>query len=199
MTTINANTGNPIDTAHHYAEYLASYISDPSTIRSHTLDQFGMAPNMEAIQEMRAKVIASRAQPWNGLMGDKYIGSKYDIVEPVQPVAKVIPFVPRNRPPPLDPDEIIKQIANELGSSYSEIIGKSKPRRVTRVRFLIAGLFVERGNSYSQTGMFLGGRDHKTAHHACNVLRDMLKRDPALTAIYKKYCALWGLSGRYIR
>ena len=200
MTTINANTGNPIDTAHHYAEYLASYISDPSTIRSHTLDQFGMAPNMETIQEMRAKVIASRAQPWNAYQLPKYDGSRMDRwVEPSAPKAETpTPFIPRNRPPPITPDEIIADIANECGLSYREVVGRDRARRVTGARFLVAGLMVERGNTAGHVGLMLGGRDRSTIESACEALPARLSRDPALTAIYKKYCALWGLAGKYI-
>ena len=39
-----------------YASHLAKYISDPSTIRARTLDQFGSAPPVSAIREMRAKL-----------------------------------------------------------------------------------------------------------------------------------------------
>jgi hypothetical protein len=39
-----------------YAKYLASYISDPSTIRARTLGYFGKAPTLEQCRELREKI-----------------------------------------------------------------------------------------------------------------------------------------------
>lgn len=200
MTYVNASTGETIETARTYAQYLAGYIRDPSTIRARTIDSFGHAPSREEIEAMRAKIEDLRAIPHNSYQLSKYDGTRHDFVEPAPaPPPAPIPFVPRNRPAPITPDEIIRQIAEELGLSYREIISTGRARRITRVRFLIAGLMVERGNTAGHVGMMLGGRDRSTIESACNTLRGLLERDAELMSTYTKYCALWGLSGRFAR
>lgn len=42
------------DTPQSYARQLATYISDPSTIRARTLAEFGKSPSLEACQKFRA-------------------------------------------------------------------------------------------------------------------------------------------------
>lgn len=100
---------------------------------------------------------------------------------------------------PIGPKGIICRIAEEMGSSYHDIVGPVRKASLTRIRFLIAGLLVERGISSRAVGELIGGRDHKTIAHGCEKLRDLLKRDVEVREVYDKYCALWGLSGRFHR
>lgn len=46
----------------YYAAHLAKYISDPSTIRARTLEQFGRAPSLDRIGHLRAAALAARVR-----------------------------------------------------------------------------------------------------------------------------------------
>lgn len=190
--TINATTGKVINNHVDYAEYLSSYISDISTIRARTLDAFGLAPERHEIEGMRAKVSDARSTPV----------AQWDcIIDPPKP--KSLPFQPPmvilRTQYPIGPKGIICRIADEMGSSYRDIVGPGRKASVTRVRFLIAALLVERGISYRGVGELIGKRDHKTIMSGCEQFRNMLKRDNQVREVYDKYCALWGLSGRFHR
>ena len=45
-----------------FARYLASYVSDPSTIRARTIDQFGRAPSVDECRAMREAHLSIRKQ-----------------------------------------------------------------------------------------------------------------------------------------
>jgi len=193
--TINATTGRVIDNHVVYARYLASYISDVSTIRARTIDAFGMAPERHEIEGMRANVAAPRPHDQ---------GQWDCIIDPPEPPPEPPLFIPPapvkvRTEYPIGPKGIICRIAEEMGSSYHDIVGPVRKASLTRIRFLIAGLLVERGISSRATGELIGGRDHKTITNGCEKLRDLLKRDVEVREVYDKYCALWGLSGRFHR
>jgi len=192
---VNATTGRVIDNHVVYARYLASYISDVSTIRARTIDAFGMAPERHEIEGMRANVAAPRPHDQ---------GQWDCIIDPPEPPPEPPLFIPPapvkvRTEYPIGPKGIICRIAEEMGSSYRDIVGPGRKASVTRIRFLIAALLVERGISYRGVGELIGKRDHKTIMSGCEQFRNMLKRDNQVREVYDKYCALWGLSGRFHR
>lgn len=184
-----------------YAKRLAGYISDPSTIRVRTLEQFGRAPTIERIKSYQQEIKRLRSIPHNSLQAPKYDGTKIDWKPKDEPVQKEIeaeaPLIFSLPPWKLaghDAVAVITMVAGSFGLSYGEIVGHSRAQYIVRVRALIATLLVERGNSLPQVGRWMR-RDHSTVSHARDMLPTYAQRAPAIGQAYDHYRKEWGIGG----
>lgn len=173
-----------------YAKKVSAYISDPSTVRIRTLEQYGRAPSVSLIKGWQDKVKADKQKE---IEKRKKADSQYVNVEFYNPqpipelrVRKVSKWV--------DPKDIIKAIAEYHGTTYHNIIGLCRLRKTAHVRFLIARILKERGNSYHHIGHLLGGRDHSTISHGIWRFPDVAKRHPEILKSYEHFRKIYVLS-----
>lgn len=95
-------------------------------------------------------------------------------------------------PPPANPGlrvgvkDLIAEIADRFGLSYSQIVGKSRIRDISRARQTIYAILVRRGSSYAQVGRWLN-RDHSSVLHGCSQFEIHSERQPVLRLIYDHY------------
>ena len=81
----------------------------------------------------------------------------------------------------VDPDEVIRIVAQTFGVTMDSLLGRERSRQVALPRQVAMYLLREEGNiSLPQIGAFLGGRDHTTIMYGCEKIADMLERDPRL-------------------
>ncbi len=81
----------------------------------------------------------------------------------------------------LEPDQIIRAVAEVFGLSPEELIGRGRSRDVALPRQVAMYLMREEVNaSLPQIGEVLGGRDHTTVMYACEKVADMIERDDRL-------------------
>jgi chromosomal replication initiator protein len=81
----------------------------------------------------------------------------------------------------LQPNDIIKQVAQVFGSTVEEICGRSRTREVALPRQVAMYLLREEaGFSLPQIGEVLGGRDHTTVMYGCEKIIEMLDTDDRL-------------------
>lgn len=168
-----------------YAKRLSHYISDPSTVRARTIEQYGKAPTIDEIVEMRAKWVGKVARRGEG--GYKY-GRHKDpkyltapaVVEP-EPEPEVVAALalaePEPEPEPVIVEEVpygpmltsadvIDACARITGCTYGEIIGTMRFKPIVEARMLCCAIMRARGGSYPNVARRIGGRDHSTVIHA---------------------------------
>lgn len=192
-----------------YAERLARYISDPSTIRARTLEQYGRAPTIDAIREMRAKWLEK-------VRSRKEVG--YKSARKNDPKAmKEVPPEPANDEPPaevvlalalaepddqpaveivalpglrystmLTPNDVIEACSTAMGIPSDEIVGAARFKPIMEARMLAAAILRARGNSYPNIGRRIGGRDHTTALSAVRRFFAVLEDRPKMLAAWLK-------------
>jgi chromosomal replication initiator protein len=81
----------------------------------------------------------------------------------------------------LQPNDIIKQVAQVFGSTVDEICGRSRTRDVALPRQVAMYLLREEaGCSLPQIGEVLGGRDHTTVMYGCEKIIEMLDTNDRL-------------------
>jgi chromosomal replication initiator protein len=81
----------------------------------------------------------------------------------------------------VQPDEILRQVANSFGVSVENILGRDRSRQVALPRQIAMFLLREEAHiSLPQIGEFLGGRDHTTVMYGCDKIADQLERDDRL-------------------
>ncbi len=177
-----------------YARRLSRYIADPSTVRVRTLDQFGKAPTLAVIRDMR--------QRWLKLVEQR--ATEQDIFDrpvPPQPVLKLVeaevPEAPTPAPAPNPTPvaarsfllrtaaDVIDACADVCDVTHGEIVGTMRLKEIVRARNLAAAVLRARGNSLPKVGALLGGRDHSTVVNAIDrfFVRDI--REPAVGAAWK--------------
>jgi hypothetical protein len=148
-----------------YARNIARYISCPSTVRARTLNEYGSAPSLDEIRQMRAEHEGRR---------DAFRRAS-DKLEPFK-VRRRASIIPEPKPrQPIDfeidcvalPNEIISAIARHFGFTAADLIGKRRHDDVVQARNTAAYVLWTRGNSYARVGRRLGGRDHSTIIHSC--------------------------------
>lgn len=193
----NVGTYEGFEHASHmtYARRLASYIKDASTIRARTMDEYGRAPTIDQIKEMQAE---HRRMAQMHDYGEAIEENDFQVDtlfrEPENKKAvKIPPFQLRNRPKPIDYREVIAAVANSAGYSISAIVGNSRIDEIAAVRCICICLLSERGNSFSQIGKWLGGRDHTTISHSKKRLSHFVGKYPSIGRVYHEYRAAWGL------
>lgn len=161
-------------TPNQYARRLASYIKNPTTIRVRTIDEYGRAPSLEAIEEMQRKIAAA--------------SEMLDYGEP-EPEFEKLDLPVCTLPARATPKGMITEAAKLFGLTYTDIVSRGRFAHIANARHVISLLLVDRGNSITQVGRWLN-RDHSTV---CNTLRKRAKimSDPELATIYRQCSAAW--------
>jgi chromosomal replication initiator protein len=81
----------------------------------------------------------------------------------------------------VQPDEIVRRVADAFGVSVESILGRDRSRQIALPRQVAMYLLREEANiSLPQIGETLGGRDHTTVMYGCDKVADMLERDDRL-------------------
>jgi chromosomal replication initiator protein len=81
----------------------------------------------------------------------------------------------------VQPDQIMRQVADTFGVSVDSILGRDRSRQVALPRQIVMYLMREEANiSLPQIGEFIGGRDHTTVIYGCDKIADKLERDDRL-------------------
>jgi chromosomal replication initiator protein len=81
----------------------------------------------------------------------------------------------------LEPDQVLRAVADVFGLSPDQLLGRSRSRDVALPRQVAMYLMREEVNaSLPQIGEALGGRDHTTVMYACEKVADMIERDDRL-------------------
>lgn len=183
------------DTPDQYAQKLAKYIKDPSTIRARTIDEYGEAPSIKEIERMQKSLIRGRNPEWHSSMPKESDGEDFRVKhnsEYIQPNTRAPIKLIVDKP--ITPKEIIQDIAYRFNLNYSDISGSNRYRNVANVRHLVAALLVARGNSRAQVGRWLGGRDHTTIINSLDRFREVRKSNPEIDKVYREYLTAWNIS-----
>ncbi len=78
----------------------------------------------------------------------------------------------------VQPDEVIRRVADVYGVTVDRILGRDRSRQVALPRQVAMYLLREESNiSLPQIGETLGGRDHTTIMYGCDKVADLLERD----------------------
>lgn len=81
----------------------------------------------------------------------------------------------------VDPDEVVRMVADVFGVEFERMIGRDRSRDVAMPRQIAMYLLREEANmSLPQIGEVLGGRDHTTIMYGCDKVADLLERDDRL-------------------
>lgn len=81
----------------------------------------------------------------------------------------------------LEPDEVVRTVAEAFGVEVGRMIGRDRSRQVAMPRQIAMYLMREEANmSLPQIGEVLGGRDHTTVMYGCDKVADLLERDDRL-------------------
>ena len=157
-----------------YARHLASYISDPSKVRAHTVNNFGRGPGIDEIRRMIAearKPVLSKGDICK--LSDAYDGWDFRVrglvtlkPEPVPERPRVVmQLAPTEDEPIVDPAGIIRAIADLYDLSYADIVTRSRFKHIVRARRAAIWVLVKRGNSMPQVARWVGLKDHTTVMH----------------------------------
>ncbi|GAB4520641.1 MAG: chromosomal replication initiator protein DnaA [Anaerolineales bacterium] len=81
----------------------------------------------------------------------------------------------------VEPDSIVKVVADTFGVTVERMLSRERSRRVAVPRQIAMYLLREEAHlSLPQIGEMLGGRDHTTVMYGCDKVADLLERDPRL-------------------
>lgn len=170
------------DTPEAYARRIC-YISDASTIRARTMDEFGRAPSLDRIREMQE----ARRKPMR------------DYGEEIGPQPKAeVADVPKPMPAPrkaITPREIVTEIARRFNLTYWDLVGDGKTKLVLRARYLAIAVLIHRQRAksrqddglFSPVGRIMGGRDHSTIMNAWKRWPALLEKDPEVARVYAEF------------
>lgn len=100
----------------------------------------------------------------------------------------------------LQPDEIVRRVAEAFGISEDKMLGRDRSRQIALPRQIAMYLMREEANiSLPQIGEALGGRDHTTVMYGCDKVAEMLEQDDRLRRqvieIKERLYSMAGLSG----
>jgi len=83
--------------------------------------------------------------------------------------------------PPLDPEEVIRTVADYYGVEVSALRGPGRHKKLALARQVAMYLLREdAGRSLTEIGRLLGGKDHSTVLHACQKIAQEIDLDPHL-------------------
>jgi hypothetical protein len=184
-----------------YAKRLSRYITDASTVRVRTIEQFGIAPPLEQIREMRVEWLATikrrgdaigtygttreRRRAEEKAQRDRAAAAlkpspKNVVAKPAQQPSLIVaklteaPAIRTFTPEPMKTGvEVIEACAKGFGIEMSQLIGPSRKPTLVRVRNLATAVLRARGSSLPNIGRFTG-REHTTVLHS---LRTFFSRD----------------------
>lgn len=185
-----------------FARRLVRYISSDSTIRVRTLEQYGKAPSVERIAQLRAEWKARCSQKLTALYHEPRVADQVEteadfVVAPAvelkeserkaEVAACLVPTITVAKPdiarPANDdtaralftPREVIEQCAAMFGLTYDAVVSQTRKQKCVRARNLAAAVLRARGNSYPSIASRIKKDDHTTAIHAVKqfFFRDM--------------------------
>jgi len=84
---------------------------------------------------------------------------------------------------------LLKLVAEDMGLSADEVIGRLRFGELVAARAVIARILRERGWSYPRIGAALGGRDHSTVINLCAKWDIYAERDPLAAKAYETHKA----------
>jgi len=88
----------------------------------------------------------------------------------------LVDLLPRHKE--IQPNEVIKIVADLFGVPTERILGRDRTRKVALPRQIVMYLLREEANiSLPQIGDTLGGRDHTTVMYGCDKIADLIERD----------------------
>lgn len=176
-----------------YAREISRYISCPSTVRARTMEQFGSAPPLDRIKQMRALHVAQRETYRHiseGIGVDDRDAEHFRVrpllwrrMRPATHVAPLLPPPQGTEPPKLVP-EIIAGIAEAFGLTASDVTGPCRKRGFVLARQTCMYVLWRRGSSYNRAGEWLG-RDHSSVIHGCR--RFEVDATPAMWEIAERF------------
>lgn len=162
-----------------YANELARYIRCPTTIRVRVLEQYDVAPSLDAIRNLQSKHGEQRAKyraAWNGL-GERpedhvsfQVGTYGKPARGKPRIQNPVEFTPppeMKRPVgiPHFPSEIIASIAMEFHLKPEDMTSTGRQAKLMKARQTAIYVLRNRGNSYPQIGRWMGGKDHASMIH----------------------------------
>lgn len=174
------------DTPELYAIRLAGYISSPSTVRVRVLERFGYGPSLEKITSLMDRM----PKPVVSLVVDEEDAPELPASSEAKARAELFDAPPWGIK---TPRMLIDEVARSFGLSHAEIISPDRRVYIKNVRFLIATLMVERGNSNSAVATWMGRKDHSTIVNAVDKFPEIAKRNPAIARAYAHYRKEWGI------
>ena len=81
----------------------------------------------------------------------------------------------------VQPDEVIRKVADSFGVAIERMLGRDRSREVALPRQIAMYLLREESNiSLPQIGETLGGRDHTTVMYGCEKINELLEEDDRL-------------------
>lgn len=93
---------------------------------------------------------------------------------------------PSNAAPRVGVKDLIAEIADRFDLTYSQIVGKSRIKHISRARQVVYAVLVRRGSSYAQVGRWMN-RDHSSVLWGCQQFEIHAERQPILRLIYDHY------------
>lgn len=180
-----------------YADSLARYMRDASTIIAHTKREFGgRAPDRAAVEQM----IALHNKPTLEVVDDGYIDRMIErafapVVEPAPPAPEPVFQLPEVIEDTADLFQVrlLKAVAHDFEIEPQNITGKDRHKRFVYARAVVIFILRERNPvvwSFPQIGKLLGGRDHSTILNLWWQRDDLLRRHELIAACYAKRKAL---------
>lgn len=192
-----------METPRTYAAHLATYIASPTKIEAFTRIEFGKAPPLHEIAEMRVQVERSR-KPFKNARRELYEVERGAAMKPHLPKrAKSkrdgTPKEPKPRAPyrapvsvwcgvpvPQVARELIAEVAADFDIAVDEIVGVRRNLDKVHARSVVVRLLKERGWSLPRIGAVLGGRDHSTIINLYDKRDIYAARDARVSASYER-------------
>lgn len=176
-----------------YAERLARYISDPSTIRARVLEQFGYSPSLEKIRRIREDHAASlKAARDRFNIPDWPDEKRKPVIVFTPPQQKQEPIPEPEKPaadwrglPLNNARDVVRACATAMAVTIEDVIGPSREARITRARHFAAAILKARGSSYPQVARHLGRNDHSSAINSIRKFFNIMMRDPEIIEMYQ--------------
>jgi Bacterial dnaA protein helix-turn-helix len=171
----------------NYADNLATYITDPSTIIAHTRREFGgRSPSRAEVEAMIARYRRPKREPECEIEWPAPKPKPVVVEEP----KVVIEFKPKEvKPVDLFPVRLVKAVAEDFGLTYEDMIGPKRHKHFVHARAVVIIILRERNPSiwsFPKIGRLLGRSDHTSPINLWRQ-RDRLLRDHAnIAASYEK-------------
>ena len=196
------------DSPQSYARQLATYITDASTIRARTWNEFARSPTLSTIQAMiDAEKRKARAigEPKDSDGEDWQPRTFVPKAKPrrVRDYIRISEFAPEKREEPQNPflqtwrltRALAESVARDFDISPSEIMGDRKFNRLVDARSVVINLLARKGHPYAEIGRRLG-KDHSTIIHACRHFDIYQRRNDTVGASWRRHLALMAEADR---
>lgn len=153
-----------------YAGELVRYIRDPSKIRAHVANRYGVMLPVSFVRDLADKMWAERdarkSDSELGDGGDDAIDTRIRALAP-----KLVAPTPRLASIKT-PRDIITEIALYFGLTYEDVAGPCRKKYMVQARRVAMYVLHRRSNSAAQIGRWLGNRDHSTILHGLEEYRE---------------------------